>query len=79
MSHPAIDYAIKVHRAINRSHPRQRWANLEIIQSDNSDIEPIVRMEIGQVNFNGVKQASQICRTYHYDGKEVFWTDRLHS
>lgn len=77
--HPAVEYALKVHRAINKSEPRQRWGSLEIIFTSEVS-EPIVRMDIGKYSlFDGRKQQRLLTRTFHYDGSIVFWSDKVHS
>jgi len=78
--HPAVEYGLKVHRAINQSDPRRRWTNIEIIfPSAYPEIEPIVRMEIGFISFDGIKQIRQVTRNYHYQDGNVFWQDHIHS
>ena len=78
--HPAVAKAIQVHRAINSTTPKISWASLEIIFF-GEDTEPVVRMEIGHVSFDGIKQTRLVTRNYmlDYSNNEVFWHDHLHS
>ena len=79
--HPAIAYALRVHRAINNSSPRQRWARLDIAQFEDEKIPPIVQMTIGAISFAGVKQQKQITRLYYVNTitGEIKWADHVHS
>jgi len=76
-----VQWAVKEHENINRSNVPRLWATLEIIQNENEEVEPIIRMEIGKYSFDGVKQIRQVTRNYFYDynRNEVFWHNHLHS